>query len=86
MSDRMNSQPILVTTDLSLYSMAALMHAVWPNRNTGVPLVLTHSVSDFSKSVHWGPYEREVNHRELYDRSDTAMRRVIVICVRWIWT
>jgi nucleotide-binding universal stress UspA family protein len=78
MSYPLNSEPILVAMDFSPYSTAALKQAVWLARKTGAPIVLTHSIPDFSKSVHWGPYEREVNQRELHDRSETAMRRVIV--------
>lgn len=77
MSHPLNSKPILVAMDFSPYSAAALKQAVWLARRTGAPIVLTHSIPDFSKSVHWGPYEREVNQRELHDRSETAMRRVI---------
>jgi nucleotide-binding universal stress UspA family protein len=40
--------------------------------------VLTYTIPDLSQSVHWGPDEREVNQRELHDRSEDAMRRVIV--------
>lgn len=78
MSHPLNSKPILVAMDFSPYSAAALKQAVWLARRTGAPIVLTHSIPDFSKSVYWGPYEREVNQRELHDRSETAMRRVVV--------
>jgi universal stress protein E len=78
MSQPPNSKPILVAMDFSPYSAAALKQAVWLARRTGAPIVLTHSIPDFSKSVHWGPYEREVNQRELHDRSESGMRRVIV--------
>lgn len=77
MIDRMNSKPLLVAMDFSSCSAAALKQAVWLARRTGAPLVLAHTIPDFSKSVHWGPYEREVNQRELHDRSETSMRRVI---------
>lgn len=78
MNTQLNSKPILVAMDFSSCSAAALKQAVWLARKTGAPLVLTHTIPDFSKSVHWGPHEREANQRELYDRSETAMRRVIV--------
>ena len=78
MSPPLNSKPILVAMDFSPYSAAALKQAIWLARRTGAPIVLTHSIPDFSKSVYWGPYEREVNQRELHDRSETAMRRVVV--------
>lgn len=78
MSHPLNSKPILVAMDFSPYSAAALKQAIWLARRTGAPIVLTHSIPDFSKSVYWGPYEREVNQRELHDRSETAMRRVVV--------
>lgn len=77
MNDRMNSKPLLVAMDFSSCSAAALKQAVWLARRTGAPLVLAHTIPDFSKSVHWGPYEREVNQRELHDRSETSMRRVM---------
>lgn len=78
MSVQPDSRSILVAMDFSPHSAAALKQAVWLARKTGAPLVLTHSIPDFSQSVHWGPYEREVNQRALHDRSETAMRRVIV--------
>jgi universal stress protein E len=78
MSVQPDSRSILVAMDFSPHSAAALKQAVWLARKSRAPLVLTHSIPDFSQSVHWGPYEREVNQRELHDRSETAMRRVIV--------
>ncbi len=78
MSHELNSKPILVAMDFSPCSAAALKQAVWLARKTGAPLVLTHTIPDLSQSVHWGPDEREVNQRELHDRSEDAMRRVIV--------
>ncbi len=79
MNTQLNSKKaILVAMDFSSCSTAALKQAVWLARKTGAPLVLMHTIPDFSKSAHWGPYEREVNQRELYDRSETAMRRAIV--------
>ena len=78
MIHQLNSKPILVAMDFSTCSAAALKQAVWLARKTGAPLVLTHTIPDFSQSVHWGPHEREVNQRELHDRSEDAMRRVIV--------
>lgn len=78
----MNHQPnydrILVAVDFSPDAAAALKQAVWLARQTGVQIVLAHTIPDLSKSVYWGPYEREMNQRELRDRSDTAMRRMIV--------
>ena len=78
----MNNQPnydrILVAMDFSPYAAVALKQAVWLARQTGVQIVLAHTIPDLSKSVYWGPYEREMNHRELRDRFDTAMRRMIV--------
>ena len=78
MSHQLNSKPILVAMDFSPCSAAALKQAVWLAGKTGAPLVLTHTIPDLSQSVHWGPDEREVNQRELHDRSEDAMRRVIV--------
>ena len=78
----MNHQPnydrILVAVDFSPDAAAALKQAVWLARQTGVQIVLAHTIPDLSKSVYWGPHEREMNQRELRDRSDTAMRRMIV--------
>ena len=78
----MNHQPnydrILVAVDFSPDAAAALKQAVWLARQTGVQIVLAHTIPDLSKSVYCGPYEREMNQRELRDRSDTAMRRMIV--------
>jgi len=77
----MNNQPnlktVLVAMDFSPYGAAALKQAVWVARKTGASLVLTHSIPDFSMSVHWGPQERETNQRALKDRSDAEMRRII---------
>lgn len=78
MNNQSNYDRVLVATDFSPSAAAALKQAVWLARQTGVPLVLAHTIPDFSRSVHWGPYEREMNQRELRDRSETAMRRMIV--------
>jgi universal stress protein E len=77
MSAPLNSKPILVAVDFSPNSVAALKQAIWLARKTGAAIVLTHSILDVSQSIYWGPYEREVNQRELHNRSETAMRRLI---------
>ncbi len=78
MSTQLNSTSILVAMNFSSGSAAALKQAVWLARKTGAPLVLPHTIPDFCMSVHWGPYERSVNQRELHDRSETAMCPAIV--------
>ena len=69
---------ILVATDFSAFSSAALSQAVWLSRQTGARIVLANTIPDLSMSAHWGPQEREQNQRELSQRSDTAMRQMIV--------
>jgi|GEM_PF-5918267 len=78
MNNQPNSDRILVALDFTPYSAAALKQAVWLARRTGVPLMLAHIVPDFSRSVHRGLYEGAMNERELCDRSDATMRRMIV--------
>jgi len=78
----MNNQPnygrILVAVDFSPSAAAALTQAVWLARQTGAQIVLANTIPDLSLSVHWGPLDRVMSQRELRDRSDTAMRRMIV--------
>lgn len=78
MNNQPNADRILVALDFTPYSAAALKQAVWLARRTGVPLMLAHIVPDFSRSVHRGLYEGAMNERELCDRSDATMRRMIV--------
>ncbi|MEZ6035434.1 MAG: universal stress protein [Planctomycetaceae bacterium] len=78
MNTQPNSHQILVATDFSPYGAAALKQAVWLARKTGASLVLTHVIPDFSRSAYWGPQERQANQRELHERSETEMRRMIV--------
>lgn len=69
---------ILVATDFSAFSNAALSQSVWLSRQTGAQIVLANTIPDLSMSVHWGPHEREENQRELSQRSDTSLRRMIL--------
>jgi universal stress protein E len=69
---------ILVATDFSEFSSAALGQAVWLSRQTGARVTLANAIADLSMSVYWGPDERELNQRELCQRSETSMRRLIV--------
>lgn len=78
MNERPGCDRILVALDFSLSATAALKQAVWLARQTGAALVLAHAIPDFSKSVYWGPHEREINQRTLHDRAETTMRRIIV--------
>lgn len=78
MNTQPNSHQILVAADFSPYGAAALKQAVWLARKTGVSLVLTHVIPDFSRSAYWGPQERQANQRKLHERSETEMRRMIV--------
>lgn len=68
---------ILVATDFSEFSNAALSQAVWLARQTGAQITLANAIPDLSMSVYWGPDERELNQRELCQRSDIAMRQMI---------
>jgi universal stress protein E len=78
MNTQLDSKPILVATDFYQCSAAALKQAVWLARRNGSPLVLIHTIPDFTRSVRWGMYEPEVSQRKLYDRSENSMRRVIL--------
>lgn len=78
MNNQQRYDRILVATDFSAYATAAMTQAVWLARKTGAQIILANTIPDFSKSVHWGPQEREANQRTLRERSDAAMRRAIV--------
>ena len=71
-------QKILVATDFSDFSVAALKQAIALSRQTGAEITLANAIPDLSMSVYWGPIERELNQRELCQRSETAMRQMIV--------
>lgn len=68
---------ILVATDVFNFSVAAFKQAIWLARQTGVEVALANTIPDLSMSVYWGPREREANQRELHERSEAAMRRMI---------
>jgi nucleotide-binding universal stress UspA family protein len=68
---------ILVATDFSAFSNAALSQAAWLSRQTGAKIALANAIPDLSMSVYWGPHEREMNQRELSQRSDVSMRKMI---------
>jgi len=78
MSNQQCGQRILVATDFSPYSHAAWKQAVWLARRNNSQIVLANVCPDLSLSVHWGPQEREMNQRELCQRSETTMRQMIV--------
>lgn len=71
-------QKILVATDFSDFSVAALKQAIVLSRQTGAEITLANAIPDLSMSVYWGPIERELNQREMCQRSETAMRQMIV--------
>jgi universal stress protein E len=68
---------ILVATDFSPSANAALKQAVWLARQTAAQIVLASTVPDLSRSVHWASYEIELKQRELCEKSDTMMRRIV---------
>ncbi len=78
MNNQQHDDRILVATDFSPYATAAMKQAVWLARKEGSQIILANTIQDFSKSVYWGPHERESNQRTLRERSDTAMRRTVV--------
>ncbi len=69
---------ILVAIDFSTYSAAALRQALWLARQTAVQMILAHAIPDVSMSEYWGRHISETNQRDLSQRSDAAMRRMIV--------
>lgn len=77
---------ILVATDFSPHADAALKQAVWLARQTGVCIVLAHTLRDLRRAVNSSSYnarmdllygEGEVFQREIRQESDTKMRRLI---------
>ena len=78
---------ILVATDFSSHSDAALKQAVWLARQTGAGIVLAHTLPDLRRAVHSSSYkarldllygEGDLFQREIRQESDTKMRRSIV--------
>lgn len=86
-SETMGYQHILVATDFSSHAHAALKQGVWLARQTGARLVLAHTLPDLRRAVHGTSYEARIDllygegdlfQREMRQKSDTKMRRMIV--------
>jgi nucleotide-binding universal stress UspA family protein len=80
-------QRILVAIDFSAHADAALKQAVWLARKTGARIVLAHTLRDLRQAVHGTSYQARMDlfsgegdlfQRELRQKSDTKMRRMIV--------
>ena len=79
-------QKILVGTDFSSHSEAALRQAVWLARQSGAQIVLAHTLPDLRKVVHSASASAKLDllydegerfHREVRQKSDDHMRRLI---------
>jgi universal stress protein E len=78
---------ILVATDFSAHSDAALQQAVWLARQTGAGVVLAHTLPNLRQAVHSSSYKARLDllygegdqfQREIRQESDTKMRRSIL--------
>lgn len=78
---------ILVATDFSPHADAALKQAVWLARQTGVCIVLAHTLPDLRRAMFSSSYQARLDlfygegdlfQREIRQESDTKMRRLIV--------
>lgn len=79
-------QRILVATDFSPYSDAALRQAVWLARQCGAKIVLAHTVRDLRRAMLGTSYQARLDflygegdlfQQELRRESDTKMRQII---------
>lgn len=77
---------ILVATDFSAYSNAALSQAVWLARQCGAGLVLAHAIDDLRRAAHVTSYkakldllsgEGELFQKEIRYMSDLQLRQQI---------
>lgn len=80
-------QRILVATDFSPYSEAALQQAVWIARQTGASITLAHTLADLRRVAHNASTKAKLDllcrdgeefQREVRRTSDAKMRRMIM--------
>lgn len=78
---------ILVATDFSPSSDAALQQAVWLARKAGAKMTLAHTLPDLRRVVHSASYKAKLDllcgegsafQREVRQESDTRMRKLVV--------